>query len=61
LLTITTILLVPYEDRRPLIYSLIMSNPVISLDDVIPNEVLRGNPKPKVLAVRVRPRFTRVD
>jgi hypothetical protein len=46
-----------FADAWPLIYSLIMSNPVISLNDVIPNEVLRGSSKPKALAVRVRPRF----
>ena len=35
LLTITMTLLMPHEDRWPLIYSLIMSNPVISLNKVI--------------------------
>jgi hypothetical protein len=47
-----------HEDRWPLIYSLTMPNPVISLNEVIPNEVLRGNSKPRVPAVRVRLRFT---
>ena len=61
LLTITRHLLMRHEDRWPLIYSLIMSNPVTPLNDVIPNEVLRGNSKPKVLAIRVRPRSTRAD
>src|ERR1700733_9612929 len=56
-LPIPRYLLMPHEGRWPLIYPLFMPNPVISLNDVIPNRVLRGNSKPKVLAVRVRPRF----
>jgi hypothetical protein len=48
-LTITMTLLMPHEDRWPQIYSLIMSDPVISLNKGNPNEVLRGqiqNQKP---------------